>query len=215
MSMRPAIGSPGVIGHPAHAHSGDAKPDATAAPIVTLTFDDGPSTALTPVLLQMLGRENIRAAFFVLGQRIEQGGASIIKLAHEQGHQIGNHSYDHPNLSMLSEAKIRDQLVRTQDLIGSNSSPQRFFRPPYGAQNPLVKKVAQDLGFTTVLWTADSLDWKNHTPSWIDTALGAIRSNGRSIVLNHDIHKTTVDNIPAFIAAIRKRYPAVQFAPLT
>ena len=213
--MRPAIGSPGVIGDPAHGGSPSRQADAGAAPIVTLTFDDGPSTAFTPLLLQILARENIKAAFFVLGQRVEQGGGDIIRSAHAQGHQIGNHSYNHPNLATLSEASVRDQLVRTQDLIGGVSSPQRFFRPPYGAQNATVKKVAKELGFSTVLWTADSLDWKNHTPSWIDTALDAIRPHGRTIVLNHDIHKTTVDNIPAFIEAIRKRHPAVQFAPLT
>ncbi len=215
MTVRPKIGAPGVIGTPVPAIQHAAAPNDISAPIVTLTFDDGPSTTLTPKLLQILATENIKAAFFVLGQRIEQGGAEIIRNASGQGHQIGNHSWDHPDLKTLSEAEIEDQLSKTQALIGKLSGPKKFFRPPYGSQNAAVKKVAKKLGLTTVLWTADSLDWKNHTAGWIDTALDAIHPTGRSIVLNHDIHKTTVDNVKDFIAAIRKRFPKVQFAPLT
>jgi peptidoglycan/xylan/chitin deacetylase (PgdA/CDA1 family) len=185
-----------------------------SGPVVTLTFDDGPSKTFTPQLLRVLAKQGVKAAFFVLGQRLQDGGVPIMKSAFNAGHQIGNHSFNHPLLTKLSEAEIADQLKKTHDLIADCASPKKYFRPPYGATNAHVKAVAMRGGYTTILWDDDTLDWQDRDPSWMATGLRLIKARGRTIVLNHDIHKSTVDNIDGFIDSIRKRFPNVTFLPL-
>jgi peptidoglycan/xylan/chitin deacetylase (PgdA/CDA1 family) len=213
--MAGPIGHPGVIGHPATSTETQSNTQAQdAVPIVTLTFDDGPDKALTPLLLQILAKHNIKAAFFVLGERLQAGGLDIMRSAHKQGHQIGNHSFNHPNLANLPVGQVREQIEKTQTLIGDCTSAKKYFRPPYGSLNGPVRDVAKKGGYTTVLWNDDSLDWKIRNASWIDGALSQIRHSGRTVVLNHDIHKSTVDNIESFIVSIRAKFPRVSFLPL-
>lgn len=86
---------------------------------VLLTFDDGPSTTWTPKLLDLLAKENIKGVFFVLGERVAaKGGEDIVRRAFKEGHRIGSHSYSHPDLTKLSEAAVRKELVDTEKLIG-------------------------------------------------------------------------------------------------
>jgi peptidoglycan/xylan/chitin deacetylase (PgdA/CDA1 family) len=183
-------------------------------PVVIFTFDDGPSKTLTPRLLAILAKHNIKAAFFVLGEMLRDGGIEIMKMAANQGHQIGNHSFSHSDLRKLSEDKIKAEIENTQALIGSCASPKKYFRPPYGATDAHVKAVAAAGDYTTVLWDVDTEDWKLRNASWIDLGLKQIKRTGRSIVLNHDIHATTVDNFDAFILAIKKQFPQAIFAQL-
>jgi peptidoglycan/xylan/chitin deacetylase (PgdA/CDA1 family) len=81
--------------------------------------------------------------------------------------------------------------------------------------NGHVKAVAKQGGYTIVLWDVDTKDWQIRSPKWISHALPLIKPKGRFIILNHDIHASTVDNMDAFITAIRNRFPQVNFAPLT
>ena len=109
---------------------------------------------------------------------------------------------------------MEEELDKTQALIGKCAGPKKYFRPPYGAVNETVKSVAARGGYVTVLWHVETLDQKKRDKSWIEHGLKQIKPKGRSIVLNHDIHESTVDNVDAFITAIRKRFPQAQFAPL-
>ncbi len=181
---------------------------------MTLTFDDGPSPTLTQRLLTVLAKHGVKAAFFVVGERLQNGGIDTMKAAFDKGHQIGNHSFTHPDLAKKTVKQIKDELDKTQALIGKCAGPKKYFRPPYGSLNGDVKSVAAQGGYVTVLWDVDTLDWKKHDKSWMDEGLKHIKPKGRSIVLNHDIHKSTVDNVDAFITAIRKRFPQARFAPL-
>ena len=105
----------------------------------------------------------------------------------------------------LSEAQIVNEIERTHTLIESYLGDDPMFRPPYGAHNALVNKVATDFGYRVVLWNVDTLDWdKEYQPDkWVQHGIDQIRNRDNSTVLTHDIHKTTSDYYDAFIRRIR------------
>lgn len=166
-------------------------------PYIAMTFDDGPSGALTPKLLDMLKARHIHATFFVLGENVK-AHPEILKRAVAEGHEIGNHSWDHPQLSKMSDEAVRSQLNRTRDQItAAIGLPVTLMRPPYGAITPEQKKwVHGDLGYKIILWAVDPLDWKRPGPEVVHQRIVKETRNG-SIILAHDIHPGTVEAMPA------------------
>lgn len=166
-------------------------------PYIAMTFDDGPSGPLTPKLLDMLKDRHIHATFFVLGQNVK-AHPEILKRAVAEGHEIGNHSWDHPQLSKLSDEAVRSQLNRTRDQItAAVGLPVTLMRPPYGAITSEQKKwVHDDLGYKIILWAVDPLDWKRPGPEIVHQRIVKETRNG-SIILAHDIHPGTVEAMPA------------------
>lgn len=168
-------------------------------PCVALTFDDGPSV-FTNGLLDLLKERNVRATFFVLGQSARVQPETIARMKAE-GHQIGNHTWDHSNLTQLSDALIQEQIEQTDNLIIKlTGEPTQLLRPPYGAYDEYVMSVAQ---LPIILWSVDPLDWKDR-----DAELVASRISDApigSIILAHDIHETTVAAIPTIIDALGGR----------
>lgn len=125
---------------------------------VALTFDDGPSES-TPALLDLLERHNAKATFFVCGHNVERLPAVLRAIA-EAGHEIGNHSWSHPRLDFTSPATMRDELGRTQSLIGDlTGTAPRLFRAPYGVRWFGLGAVQRELDLTGVMWTAIGRDW--------------------------------------------------------
>ena len=178
----------------------------TSSREILLTFDDGPHPIHTPKLLDILKAQGIKAIFFVLGQNLESHkGQEIIQRAVREGHYIGNHTYSHANLTKLNDAQIRDEIEKTQALIGQWAGDEKLLRPPYGAHNELVDRVARDLGYRLVFWNVDTLDWhKNYKlGGWVEHGMEQIRERESSMVLAHDIHPTTVDKVEELIAAVR------------
>lgn len=173
---------------------------------IAFTFDDGPNPKTTPKLLGILAKHNIKAVFFVLGEKIATPeGRQIVERAHREGHLIGNHSHSHPNLKKLSEQQIRSEITRTHDLICECVSGCKIFRPPYGAINSMVNKVLRDLDYDSVMWNVDTLDWKLKTNgAWVEHGMTQIKNREDSLVLMHDIHPTTVNNVENLIARIKK-----------
>lgn len=172
---------------------------------IHLTFDDGPHPVLTSLLLSELHCAGIQATFFVLGTCLEQqDGKALIRLAASQGHQIGNHSYSHPDLTKLDEYQIREQILRTEFLIDAVDNGQKILRPPFGRCNSLVKQVASDLGYKIVLWDVDSLDYRSGFTQgrWVAHALAQIAARKQSIVLMHDILPTTVAHLRTLIEEV-------------
>ena len=160
---------------------------------VVLTFDDGPHTEYTPVILDTLAKYNVPALFFILGHRLEVLGApEIVRRAAREGHLIGNHTFNHPNLTEISPEEIRSQILRTHDRISEFEPKRKLFRPPYGACNDAVKAIAKELGYETVLWSASSNDWlpENESSRWVDIAVGQISSQHISVLLCHDLKHT-------------------------
>ncbi len=166
---------------------------------VALTFDDGPSF-YTEGLLDTLKEHNVKATFFVLGTQVRIQSETVQRMFQE-GHQIGNHTWDHPNLTRLSDDQIREQLQQTDNLIAQiigESTP--FLRPPYGAYNDNVLAAS---GLPIIFWSVDPLDWKDRDAATV--AARIVDAPAGAIILAHDIHKSTVDAVPAIIAALKNR----------
>jgi peptidoglycan-N-acetylglucosamine deacetylase len=126
---------------------------------LALTFDDGPNPAWTPKLLDALARHDVRATFFMLGNRAE-GQPALVKRVVAAGHLIGNHSWSHPSLARTAASEVREELTRTKGILEQiTGEPVRYFRPPFGARRPVVFKIARELGMTVVLWNAMTSDW--------------------------------------------------------
>ncbi len=151
---------------------------------VALTFDDGPDTHFTPMVLDVLKRHGVKATFYLTGHRAEAHPEVVRRIARE-GHEVGNHTYNHPNLVKLPPWKVREQMARTHQILRRITlKPVRTFRPPYGAFNPQIMVDARALGYRTIHWSVDSLDWKS-LPR--DQVLANILPNVRpgSIILQH------------------------------
>src|SRR5690606_7056695 len=129
------------------------------------TFDDAPDPRFTPAILDTLAKYDVCATFFVVGVRAAKHPA-IVKRIHNEGHIIGNHSYNHAVLSTLSISDYRKQIWSTDAAIRKiiGYSPH-FMRPPYGETLPQQVKWSQQAGFTIVNWDVDSVDWKNNPSS--------------------------------------------------
>ena len=152
---------------------------------IVLTFDDGPHPILTPKVLDILKAENIKAIFFVLGENVAAGkNIDIVKRAYDEGHIIGNHTYSHKNLRTLSEIEIRNEILKTEELIRD---------------------------FLTLPKLLDTLDWKNRSIKWVKDSMEQIVVREDSIVLMHDIHKSTVNNIEELVKSIKNKKKQFEF----
>jgi peptidoglycan/xylan/chitin deacetylase (PgdA/CDA1 family) len=169
---------------------------------LAMTFDDGPHPQHTPRLLDLLKQRGIKATFFVVGQNAAQY-PEILKRIAAEGHELANHSYTHPILNPLGEGGIREQLDKThQAVLGATGVTMKLLRPPYGALTENMRRwTYQTFGYRTILWDVDPLDWKVRDAARVQSEiLGHARAG--SIVLAHDIHKSTVDAMPETLDAL-------------
>ena len=161
---------------------------------VALTFDDGPSPKTTPVALDLLKKYNAKGTFFMVGHAVE-GNEDIIKRVIAEGHQIGNHSWDHPVLTKISLEKAKSQINDTTAALKKASGLDvHIMRPPYGAINGAIQ-AAVDQSF--ILWDIDTLDWKNRNTASIMKEVR--KAQPGSVILMHDIHQTTIDALPSIL----------------
>jgi peptidoglycan-N-acetylglucosamine deacetylase len=164
---------------------------------IALTFDDGPSPQLTPKLLDLLAARHIKATFFVIGENVA-AHPEIVARAVREGHEIGNHSWSHPVLGKMSDAAVRLQLQKTDDAIRNATGVRpTLLRPPYGSLTARQKRwITKEFGYKIVLWDVDPLDWKNPGPMVVCNRILKMTRPG-SIVLSHDIHRGTIEAMPA------------------
>ncbi len=128
---------------------------------LALTFDDGPNPAWTPQLLDVLAAHRVRATFFMVGNYAQAQPALVRRVA-EAGHLIGNHSWSHPNLAVTAPNRVRQELVRTKEMLEQITGLQiKYFRPPFGARRPDVLRAARSLDMSPVLWNAMASDWSD------------------------------------------------------
>ncbi|MXV37586.1 polysaccharide deacetylase family protein [Flavobacteriaceae bacterium Ap0902] len=173
--------------------------DCGKEPCVALTFDDGPSVH-TAKLLDILKENNVKATFFVLGKSA-QVQKNTLRRTYQEGHQIGNHSWDHKDLKNLAKSSIEHQIHDTNDAVKDiTGEAPHLMRPPYGSMNSTVKEVAN---MPIILWNLDPLDWKDRDAKTVADRMSKANKNG--IVLAHDIHKTTVEAIPQVIKALKDK----------
>jgi peptidoglycan/xylan/chitin deacetylase (PgdA/CDA1 family) len=162
---------------------------------IALTFDDGPSP-LTPVLLDVLRSGGARATFFVLGRAVA-GREGILRRAVAEGHELGNHLFTHIRASRLTDAQLRDELVRTQEVVRAAAGIMpRAVRPPYGDDAGRVASVAEPLGLTSVLWSSCPFDWEGIDAGEIVRRVVHELEPG-TIVLLHDGRRATRATVEA------------------
>lgn len=174
-------------------------PNCAVVPCLALSFDDGPEPVVTPRVLNILKKENVKATFFVVGKRVA-GNESILRRMHAEGHEIGNHSWDHPDLTHLSPSQMDQQIRMTQAAIVSAGVPApRLLRPPYGAVNDAVKSHSR---MAIVRWDIDPADWEYKDGGKI---LAGIMSQAKpgGIILMHDIYGTTADALEPAIQQLK------------
>ncbi|GAB4267044.1 MAG: hypothetical protein Kow0029_01260 [Candidatus Rifleibacteriota bacterium] len=170
---------------------------------IVLTFDDGPHPRTTPAVLEILRKRNIKAIFFVLGLQAEKYPDLIMQI-HAEGHEIGNHSYNHKNMAQLTEEKAREQIEKTNSIVEAITGEKpKYFRPPYGALNQQVVKLLREENMNIMLWTVDPKDWQNKNTATIirnlEKQLGLNGNMRGGAVLLHDIYPATVRALDPFL----------------
>lgn len=159
------------------------------APLVALTFDDGPRRSTTADLLDGLQERGVPATFFLIGEQIE-GNEDLIKRMEEEGHQIGIHSYEHRWLTALSAADFARQVDRERQLLYEILGREDFLlRPPYGGVDAAVEKRANT---PIVLWSVDPEDWKELDADRVTQRILENVEDG-DVILLHDIYPTSVE----------------------
>ena len=174
-------------------------------PYIAMTFDDGPSATLTPKLLDLLAAHHIKATFFVIGENVAEHPEIVARAARE-GHEIGNHSWSHPNFGKMSDQGVRSQLQRTDDAIkNATGTRPTLMRPPYGSITPREKHwIHDEFGYRVILWDVDPYDWKRPGPAVVRNRILKETQPG-SIVLSHDIHPGTIEAMPSTLDALEAK----------
>ncbi|MDR3357558.1 MAG: polysaccharide deacetylase family protein [Desulfovibrio sp.] len=169
--------------------------------LCALTFDDGPS-CFTPHLLDLLNDYGIPATFFLVGSMAKKS-PHIVRRMVAEGHEVGNHTWSHPNLRRISRERKLKEILRTNDLLTSLGAQPTCLRPPYGAFDDYTVEVANSLGLSVVLWSVDTRDWRRLPASYaaLRNGRGTVYPQGkmRGIFLFHDTHKNTVEDLPRIV----------------
>ncbi|GLX00212.1 polysaccharide deacetylase family protein [Microtetraspora sp. NBRC 16547] len=164
---------------------------------VALTFDDGPGN-YTSTVLDTLARHHARATFFLVGEMIHEDDRPVLRRMVAEGHELGNHTWDHRDLTSLSDAGLRHEIIKTEKLVKEITGVRmHVMRPPYGATDRRVAQETKRLGLAQILWAIDTLDWRDRVPKLVVRRSTAAKPG--EIVLMHDIHKTTVEALPRLL----------------
>jgi peptidoglycan/xylan/chitin deacetylase (PgdA/CDA1 family) len=157
---------------------------------VALTYDDGPDPASTPAFLDLLDRLGVRATFFVLGRHL--GDSGLLREMAGAGHEIGIHGWDHRPVAMRGPHGLRDDIVRTRDLVQDTTGTRvEFYRPPYGLMSATSQWAAHAAGLRTVLWSAWGRDWERAATAASVAAKVSDQLRPGGTVLLHDSDRTS------------------------
>lgn len=155
---------------------------ATQENVVALTFDDGPNPEVTPRLLEILDRHQAKATFFVVGESAKDQPQLLRQMA-EAGHAIGNHTWDHISLPLVTSQERQDQIRACKEAITPYGQP--LFRPPFGHLNLAARVDLFRLGYQVITWNLMGIDWLDHDADWLVARLTQEIRPG-SIILLHD-----------------------------
>ncbi|MEB1806180.1 MAG: polysaccharide deacetylase family protein [Bacillaceae bacterium] len=156
---------------------------------VALTFDDGPHRDVTPLILDALKEKGAKATFFVIGSSVDLYPDIMMRIV-EEGHEIGNHTWGHTDLTKLTRSEIKDEIYLTQQAIERTTGvTPTLMRPPFGTYNQFM---AEMIPLPIIMWSIDSRDWKTrHKETIAQDVLSDVEDG--SIVLFHDIYYSTYE----------------------
>ncbi|MFD1677007.1 polysaccharide deacetylase family protein [Alicyclobacillus fodiniaquatilis] len=178
---------------------------ATNVKKIYLTFDDGPDAVYTPLILDILHKEHVKATFFVLGYRSQQS-PYIIRRIHNDGHEIGNHGFYHTYIAHKSKQWVERDISRTDAAIEAICGVKpKYFRPPGGILSESDGALVRKAGHPIAMWTLDTNDWKGKPASSI---ISIVKREARpnAIILMHDgvpSSRNTVQALPSVIRYLR------------
>lgn len=165
---------------------------------VALTFDDGPDSAVTPRLLDLLQQRGVHATFFVLTDKVAQHPELVRRMAAE-GHEIALHADRHERLTLISVREARQRIVVARDSLQSVvGRPVRFFRPPFGAQSVATYLVARTCGLDVVVWGPYAEDWVESPPEAVATRSLKDLGGGDVLLLHDGLEVPDGQPIPTF-----------------
>lgn len=175
----------------------------TDEPKVAISFDATWGAEHTPRLLEILRKKGIRTTFFLCGYWIEQYPELVTRIAME-GHEVANHSLTHPHMNSLSAGQIQEEILKTHEMLRSLTGQDPYlFRPPFGEYNNTVIAAVEDVGYITVQWSVDSLDWQDLSSTQIvERVLSRIHKG--AIVLFHNNGKHTPEAVEIIIDRLQE-----------
>lgn len=178
----------------------------TKEPKIALTFDAAWGNEDTEKILEVLKKHDVRVTFFMTGGWVENYPDDV-KAILAAGHDLGNHSENHKNMSQLSDAEKKEELMKVHDKVRTLTGYEMFlFRPPYGDYDNAVVNVAKDCGYYTIQWDVDSLDWKDYgVDSVIKTVTEHKHLGSGSIILCHNGAKYTAQALDTLITKLKEK----------
>ncbi|WP_427920704.1 polysaccharide deacetylase family protein [Streptomyces sp. cg40] len=192
-----ATGTP-TAAVPTETASGTDTTDCAKVKCIALTFDDGPAVTYTATLLKYLAQYKARVTFFTVGQNVA-AHPELVRAEARAGHEVGNHSWSHPDLTRLTTAQVKQQLDRTSAAIkAATGTAPTLFRPPYGAVDAQVKAATT---LSPVLWDVDTEDWKYRDAAKVARTV-IDKASRNDVVLMHDIHPTSVAAVPEILKTL-------------
>ncbi|MCK6256335.1 polysaccharide deacetylase family protein [Fictibacillus sp. KIGAM418] len=175
---------------------------------IALTFDDGPDNRYTPQILKILKEKGVKATFFVVGERAKKYPERLKQIDRE-GHAIGNHTWNHPNITQLTDQELEKTVQSTSTEIEKITGVKtNLFRPPFGEMNDHQLAMLNHRHYHSILWTADTKDWDGTSAKEIVSSVNKNASPG-VIVLQHSYHESgkfeTVKALPQIIDQLRAK----------
>ena len=188
----------------------------TDKPQIALTFDAAWGNEDTEQILSILEKHNVKATIFMTGGWVESYPEDVKKIL-AAGHDIGNHSENHKNMSQLSIDEMKSELMEVHDRVKNLTGYEMtLFRPPYGDYSNEVIQTAASLGYYSIQWDVDSLDWKDYgVDSIVDTVCNHKHLGNGSIILCHNGAKYTAQALDTLITTLKgKGYEFVKVSDL-
>ena len=173
--------------------------------LIALTFDDGPYPVFTPMLLDVLREMNVPATFFLIGKDAEEWPELTRRIAAD-GNEIADHTYTHPNLDEESADEVRKEILQGGDALWAlvhDPAVHTLMRPPHGRYTERTLEIAQEIGYSVVLWTDDSGDWRTVTVPQLQRHLLAY-ATAPEIVLLHSGKLTTIEALPYVVGRFKQ-----------
>jgi peptidoglycan/xylan/chitin deacetylase (PgdA/CDA1 family) len=173
---------------------------------VALTFDGGASSVPTPAILKALRDAGVHATMFMTADFVQKNPELVVQMA-KDGHEFGNHSSTHPDMTTISSQEMVAELDRLEAtvvaLTGKSTRP--WFRPPYGAYNDRVLAVAGGQGYDSIMWTADSADWRDDIDAaTVEARLLRYAAPG-AILIEHMGSPQSAQVLPEVLSVLKKR----------